>query len=234
MVKNCTFYNNSADIFFKRPYQGNSGGLSIGYNDRVATVLLDEINITIIDSNFTKNHAAEQFSQNNVQEERIFSGRGGGIIFLINITGVDQTLMCTMRSSVFVDNFATNLGGGTYTFTSETSNLNQTYVVANNIFAENTAGYGGGYYFASNEVDSGDYSQNRFMYNCSFIDNKALHIGGGMYIYSTYGLGADVIMVEGCSFSRNTAVDHGGAFDAVSYNLYGNRELQSPVKFVNW
>ena len=132
--------------------------MSIGYNDRVATVSLDKISIIIIDCNFTKNHAAEQFSQNNVQEERVFSDRGGGIIFLINITGVDRTLMCTMNSSVFIDNFATNLGGGTYTFTSETSNLNQTYVVANNIFAENTAGYGGGYYFASNEFNSGDYS----------------------------------------------------------------------------
>ena len=233
-MKNCTFYNNTADIFFRKPYQGNSGGLSIGYNDRAATLLMHNISIIVINCNFTKNHAAEQFSQNSVQQERIFSGRGGGIIFLINISGVDCVLKCSVNNSVFRNNSATNLGGGVYTFTSETSNLQQMYVCANNTFIENTAGYGAGFYFASNEVESGDYSQNRFMYNCSFTHNNAMHIGGGMYIYSTYGLGADYIRVEECKFSRNTAVDHGGAFDAVSYNLYGNRESQSPVEFVNW
>ena len=174
------------------------------------------------------------FSQNNVQGTRIFSGRGGGMIFLVNITGVDNVLKCTVNDSVFKGNFATNLGGGTYTFTSETTNLNQTYVTANNVFIENVAGYGAGFYFASNEIISGDYSQNRFMYNCSFMDNRAVHIGGGMYIFSTYGRGADSIRVERCTFSRNTAVDHGGAFDAVSYNLYGNRQLQRPVEFISW
>ena len=233
IVKNCTFYNNTADTFFRRAYQGNAGGLSIGYNDRVTTLLLTNINVTVINCNFTNNHAAERFSPHIVQEERLFSGRGGGLIFLINITGMDHILTCTVNNSVFKNNSATNLGGAMYMFSSETSNLEQNYVYANNDFIQNMADYGGGI-LTSNEIESRDYLLNRFIYNCSFVDNKAMHIGGGMYMYFAYGFGGDFIRLEGCTFSRNTAGDHGGAFDAVSLNLYGNRQLQRPVEFVNW
>jgi len=233
MVKNCTFYNNIADTFFIRPYQGNAGGLSIGYNARFAKVSLDNISIIVINCNFTDNHAAERFSPHRVQEERIFSGRGGGMIFLINVTGVDRILQFTVNNSIFKNNLASNLGGGIYTFSSETANLKQLYIYANNIFIGNAADYGGAF-LASNEIESRNYSLNRLLYNCSFENNKARHIGGGMYMYFAYGFGGDFVRVEECTFSRNTAVDHGGAFDAVSLNLYGNRQLQSPIVFENW
>ena len=196
-------------------------------------MLLDKISIIVTNCNFTDNHAAERFSPHIVQEERLFSGRGGGIILLINITGVYHTLMCTVNNSVFKNNSATNLGGGIYMFSSETSDLNQTYVYANNIFAKNKADYGGAI-LTSNEIETKDYLLSRFIYNCSFIKNSAMHIGGGMYMYFAYGFGGDFIRLEKCSFSENTAVDHGGAIDAVSLNLYGNRQLQRPVEFVNW
>lgn len=233
MVKNCTFYNNTADTVFIKPYQGNAGGLSIGYNDALTMLYLGNINITVVNCNFTNNHAAERFSPHIIQAERIFSGRGGGIIFLFNVTGMDHVLQCTVNDSVFNNNSATNLGGGIYTFSSETSNLKQTYIYANNIFAENKADYGGGI-LTSNEIESRDYLLNRFIYNCSFIDNKAIHIGGGMYMYFAYGFGGDFIKLKECEFSGNTAGDHGGAFDAVSYNLFESRQLQNPVEFINW
>ena len=233
IVKNCTFYNNSADTFFRRAYQGNAGALSIGYNAIVSTILLDNISVIISNCNFTDNHAAEQFSPHIVQDERLFSGRGGAIIFVVNITGIDYALTCTVNNSVFKNNSATNLGGAIYMFSSETANIQQVYVIANNIFIKNTADHGGAI-LTSNEIESRDYSLNRFIYNCVFIDNKAMRIGGGMYMYFAYGFGSDFIRLEECSFIRNTAGDHGGAIDAVSLNLYGSRQLQQPVEFVKW
>ena len=233
IVKNCTFFNNSADTFFRRPYQGNAGALSIGYNAVVSTMSLNNISVIISNCNFTDNHAAERFSPHVVQEERLFSGRGGGMIFVVNVTGLEYALTCTVNNSVFKNNSATNLGGAIYMFSSETANLKQAYVIANNIFIKNSADYGGAI-LTSNEIESRDYSLNRFIYNCLFVENKALHIGGGMYMYFAYGFGGDFVRLEGCSFSRNTAGDHGGAIDAVSLNLYGNRQLQQPVEFVKW
>lgn len=194
---------------------------------------LDNITVIITNCNFTNNHAAERFSPHIVQEERLFSGRGGGIIFLINVTGVNHVLMCTVNNSVFKNNSATNLGGGIYMFSSETSDVEQIYIYANNVFLKNMADHGGAI-LTSNEIESVDYSLNRFMYNCSFIDNKAMHIGGAMYMYFAYGYGGDFIKLVKCTFSRNTAGDHGGAIDAVSLNLYGNRQLQHPIEFVSW
>ena len=233
IVNNCTFYNNTADMFIRRPYQGNAGALSIGYNAIVTTMSLDNISVIITNCNYTNNHAVERFSPHIVQVERLFSGRGGGIIFVVNVTGLDHTLTCTVNNSVFKNNSATNLGGAIYMFSSETANLQQVYVIANNLFVKNSADHGGAI-LTSNEIESREYSLNRFIYNCLFVENKALHIGGGIYMYFAYGFGSDFIRLEECSFRRNTAGDHGGAIDAVSLNLYGNRQLQQPVEFVRW
>ena len=194
---------------------------------------MDNISAIITNCNFTNNHAVERFSPHIVQEERLFSGRGGGLIFLVNVTGRDHVLSCTVNNSVFVNNSVTNLGGAMYMFSSETSNLEQIYVYANNVFIRNQADHGGGI-LTSNEIESRDYSLNRLIYNCSFVDNRAMHIGGGIYMYFAYGFGGDFVKLEECTFSKNTAADHGGAFDAVSLNLYGNRQLQHPIEFVKW
>ena len=171
IVKNCTFYNNTSDTYFTRkPYQSNAGGLSVGYNSLLTTVSLNYMNLTIYNCNFTNNHAGLPASPNEVQESRIFSGRGGGLSLVVNATGI---INCIVNNSIFVSNFAENLGGGVYISISEYSALQQFYLFANNVFISNAASYGGAFFFANLVIPSIDFSQNIVVFNSVFTENKA-------------------------------------------------------------
>ena len=189
------------------------------------------MNLTIYNSNFTNNHAGLPASPNEVQESRIFSGRGGGLSLVVNATGI---INCIVNNSIFVSNFAENLGGGVYISISEYSALQQFYLFANNVFISNAASYGGAFFFANLVIPSIDFSQNIVVFNSVFTENKAEQIGGGIYIFSSLGLGGSFIKIEKCGFFANTAGDHGGAVDVESFNLYGSRQNQSPVELVGW
>ncbi|XP_065919889.1 uncharacterized protein [Dysidea avara] len=230
IVKNCTFLNNTATSYFTRqPYQTNAGGLSVGYNDRLVTRPLNIINITITNCTFTNNHAGHASSPNEVQQQRIFSGRGGGLSIVVNATTVVQ---CIVNDSLFVNNSAENIGGAVYFSISESSTLHQLYMLRNNTFTMNTAPVGGGYFFANLVVPEEGFYQGIILHTCVFINNTAT-IGGGVSVFSSLGLSGSYIRYEGCHFYKNSATLHGGAVDIVSYNLYGNREQQGPAEFVN-
>lgn len=232
IVTNCTFLNNTSDTYFTRkPYQSNAGGLSIGYNSIVTTVPLNNMNITVCNCNFINNHAGLPASPNEVQESRIFSGRGGGFSLVVNVTGI---VNCVVSNTIFVRNTAENLGGGVYVSISESSTLQQFYLFANNIFTSNTASYGGGFFFANLVIPFNNFSQTIIIFNSVFTRNMADQIGGGVYIFSSLGLGGSFITIEKCEFLGNIAGDHGGAVDVESFNLYRSRQNQIPAEFVNW
>ena len=232
IVHNCTFYNNTSDAKFTRqPYKTNAGGLSIGYNLLFATISLDIINITVYSCNFTNNHAGSVTLSNEAQRSGIFTGRGGGLSLVVNVTGI---VICTVNDSIFVNNIADIFGGGVYISTSEYSTLEQFYLLANNNFTSNAAGYGGGGFLLTNVVfPSFNFSQTTVLYNSMFTENKAEQIGGGIYVFS-YGLGASFVKIEKCEFFMNTAGENGGAFAVESIKLYGDRQNQNPVEFVSW
>ena len=231
IIRNCTFYNNTSDAKFTRqPFKGNAGGLSIGYNLLFATVSLDIINITVYSYNFTNNHAGSLASINEVHQRRIFTGRGGGLSLVINVTGI---VICTVNDSIFVNNLADNIGGAVYISTSERSTLKQFYLFANNNFTSNAASYGGGFFFGNVVFPSINFSQTVILYNSMFTENKAEQIGGGICVLSL-GFGGNFIKIEKCEFFMNTAGEHGGAFAVQSIKLYGNRQNQNPVEFVSW
>jgi len=231
IVKNCTFLNNTATSYFTRqPYQTNAGGLSIGYNDRLFTRPLNIIDITVTDCTFINNHAGRAASPNEVQQQRIFSGRGGGLSIVVNAT---TFVHCIVNDSLFVNNSAENIGGAVYFSISESSTLHQLYMMSNSTFIMNTAFIGGGYFFANLVVPEKGFYQGIILHTCVFVNNTAT-IGGGVSVFSSLGLTGSHIRYEGCQFLKNSATLHGGAVDVVSYNLYGNREQQGPEEFVNW
>jgi len=198
IVNNCTFDNNTSDAYFTRQsYQSNAGGLSVEYNSLLTTVSLDNMNVVVTNCNFTNNHAGSQASQNEVQESRIFSGRGGGLSLTVNVTGI---VNFTVNKSIFINNIAENLGGGVYISISEYSTLKQLYLFVNNVFTSNVASYGGGFTFTNLVIPSTNFSQNIIMLNSLFTKNKARNIGGGIYIFSSLGLGGSYIKIENCEF----------------------------------
>ena len=236
IVKNCTFLNNTSSSFFTRkPFQGNAGGLSIGHNIKLATLSLSTVDILVTDCNFTYNHAAPPShllaSLNGALARGTFSGRGGGLSIPVNITG---EFNCTVNNSVFVNNFADVLGGGAYIFISVIT-LNQTYMFGNNIFRMNSADFGGGLCFVSYVLALTNFFQSTILYNCTFANNFANSIGGGIFLLPSFrGLGGTSVRFERCGFHSNLAVHHGGAAEVISSNRYGNRQNQIPVEFVHW
>ena len=238
IVKNCTFDNNtSSSSFTRRPFQSDAGGLSIGYNSRLATTSINNVNITITDCSFTNNRAAPptsfKLSPAEILEYGIFSGRGGGLSIVINIT---SEIHCTVNNSRFINNFAESLGGAFYIFISESSTMNQFYKFENNIFASSGATYGAACSFAkfSEKVISEGFYQIASFYNCSFINNTA-RIGGGLHLLpASFGLDGSLIRFVKCKFINNTAMDYAGVFDIVSYNFFDNREHLTPIEFQDW
>ena len=237
IIKNCTFLNNTNSSFFTRkPFQGNAGGLSVGYNIEVATISLNKVDILVTDCNFTFNRAVPPLnlsaSLNILHERKIFSGRGGGLCITVNVAG---KVSCTVNNSVFLNNHALLIGGSAYVFISRILTLNQTYVFGNNIFGMNSAGYiGGALCFSSYVNSSTNFLQSAILYNCTFTKNSAI-VGGGIFLLpSLRGLGGTYVRLERCAFYSNSATQHGGAVDAISANSYEHRQIQIPVEFVHW
>ena len=233
IVKNCTFDNNtSSSLFTRQPYQSDAGGLSIGYNSRLTMTSINDVNITVTDCSFTNNRAAPptslQLSPAEIIDYGIFSGRGGGLSIVINVT---SEIHCTVNNSRFINNFAESLGGALYVFISESSTMNQSYKFENNIFASSGATYGDACTFArflEELIPEGSYQTASF-YNCSFINNTA-RIGGGIHLLpSSLGLDYNLISFVKFKFINNTVMDYAGVFDIVSYNFFGNREHLTPI-----
>ena len=236
IVKNCTFDNNTSSSYFTRqPFQGNAGGLSIGYNSELTTISFNDVNIIITDCSFTNNHAIPptrlQLSPNELQARRIFSGRGGGLSIVINITNF---VNLTINNSMFVNNTAENFGGGVYMFISETSTADHLFVFANNDFIMNTATHGAGFSYANFVIIPQEFSQTALFYNCVFTRNQAYLAGGLNVVPSFYGLAGRQVRFVNCEFYGNVASLFSGAVDISSYRFYEHRERQSPTEFVNW
>ena len=140
----------------------------------------------------------------------------------------------TVNNSWFKNNYASNYGGGLYTFIYGTVN-NQTYMFRNNIFVSNEAGIGSGamciFNHGSTAPSSTLYST---IYNCTFKYNKG-KVGGCLYIVRSYtGFSGNFIAVKECLFYNNTSTEAGGAIFLRSHKYYQNREYYDPVEFTNW
>jgi len=236
IVKHCTFNNNTSTGYFTRkPFQGNSGGLSIGYNMHMGLASLDGVDVLVTDCTFTNNQANppdELFvSTTNLIESSIFSGRGGGLSLPVNAS---YPINIVVNNSLFINNFAKNYGGGLYCFIGGTVG-NQTYMFGNNSFINNKAAIGSGAMNFGNFGNIAPFSTlHSTIYNCKFQSNNAKK-GGSSHIFpSYYGFEGNFITFKDCIFYNNTSTEYGGAIDASFYNPYQNRQHYAPVQFVNW
>ena len=234
IVKNCTFQNNTSTSFFTRnQFQGNGGGLSIGYNERLAKI--NYVNVTINNCVFINNSAIPPThlisSTTVVLAREVFSGRGGGLSIPIKTRAPVNVVV---NNSLFINNFANNYGGGLYQFINEEVG-NQTYLFGNNQFINNTALRGAG------AVNFGNFGHTMdrtsfigIFYNCTFDGNSA-ELAGGLHIFPSYhGYSNNFFRMELCKFYNNIARNYAGAIDIISYNYFGSRQHYDPFVFVNW
>ena len=234
-IRNCTFFNNTSDSYFKqqKQYQGSSGGLSVGYNINDPNVLL---NITITDTDFINNSdsplAEFKVTSSEVIRNRIFTGRGGGLSVLVS-SNFSQ-LNCIIRNCNFLDNFASSLGGALYILVTNVFN-NQSYSLDEVTFNNNSAPFGGALSFIDlRDVVNGSYIHTTAV-NCTFTNNMAAESGGAVCMYSEVGVTNHSVEYENCKFCNNTAkTGHGGGIDLASYNFFRARDVLHPVVLSNW
>ena len=228
-VKNCTFRNNnSTSCFTRKPFQGNSGGLSLGYNMEFAS--LSSVNALVTDCVFINNSAdppSDLFlSTTNLIERQIFSGRGGGIAIPINVT---CPVNVTINNNLFRNNSASNFGGSLYCYISGTID-NVTCMFKNNKFFGNEAGLGSGALHFQNYARSSKVHST--VYNCTFENNKA-QTGSCLRLFS-FGFGGNFLAIKECSFNGNTATGAGGIIVILSHKYHQSREHYDLVEFTNW
>ena len=234
-VKNCTFRNNTSTSYFTRkPFQGNSGGLSLGYNMELAP--LSSVNVLVTDCVFINNSADSPphlfFSTTDLAQKKIFSGRGGGMA--IPVKEVACPLNVVINNSLFMNNYAGNYGGGFYCLISGTVG-NQTWMFGNNSFIGNEAVLGSGAFFFGNSDSMALFSTfHSTMYSCTFKHNRA-QTGGCSHIIPSYpGFSGNFITIKECLYFNNTSIEVGGAIDMTTYDPYENRQHYNPVHFINW
>ncbi|XP_065904297.1 uncharacterized protein [Dysidea avara] len=233
-VKNCKFLNNTSDSYFtRRPYQGSSAGLSIGYHYILSKLILHNVSVLVTGCTFINNYAAAptalRLTSTEIFRGRIFSGRGASMSILVNI---NTALSFILNSSIFVNNSAYNLAGGIYCL-AESGKDRQSYLWSNNVFIGNRASLAGVLNFISTFNFPIQFVLNYTVYNCTFSDNVAhSEVAGAATIYPLYGLPNTLVVFEDCKFYNNSALIYGGAVDIASYNFFAYRIL-FPVEFIN-
>ena len=232
-ITNCTFYDNKSQGYFSRkPNQGNSGGLTIGY-----TVLhplnFDVINILITDCNFTLNRAYLTMDSTSSTEASIltlYPARGGGVII---IPHTSTAVNCTITNNLFTDNDAEHAGGAVYILTQYTG-LHH-YYFANNVFIRNKSPDGGALLFIPAIVDDSKLSINFTVYNCTFDSNVGIIYAGALVLnfFFSSNDNTQFVTIDNCTFRNNSGADYAGAVDVATIDFFSNRNAE-PIRFKNW
>ena len=229
-MQNCTFDNNTFDgIHLDMPFQPSGGGLSISYSSEV------QANISIIVDNctFTNNFAVStdslMFSINQLFQQNIFGGRGGGLAIVFNTT---STINCVVNNSLFVNNEASIAGGGLYCVVVEAHN-HQSYVFENLMFVNNRASVSGALIFGILFGQSDDICVSAIMASCTFIDNSA-RIAGVSTIYLYNRVTNNSVIFQHCNFINNSATIYAGTIDIASYDFFVDKSWYNPITFIDW
>ncbi len=141
----CVFFNNSGTGISRNSFRGNTGAVSIGFNNVELDQQADgQPQVFVSNCNFTRNRAtAESFfrSTNSAFFSRIFTGRGGGLGLFVNESL--HYINALISDNHFQDNYARSFGGGLYMviFGANTQNM---FLVRRNTFVDNTALLGAG------------------------------------------------------------------------------------------
>lgn len=145
LVYGCTFTNNTSMGIGKERYSGNSGGLSIGFDD---FPLVEHIfpEILIIRSNFSRNKALAddpqfQYSVSEVIGQRLYNQRGGAIACYFGAKSYSGQIL--VMDTLIEENQAKDSVGGVYMFLAGASNAHKVWF-KNTMLLRNVGPDGGG------------------------------------------------------------------------------------------
>ena len=181
-VDGCTFTNGTSLGIGKERYSGNSGGLSIGYDNYTRPPNLKNTlpMITISQSIFTKNtaKATEGFihTVSEVIDRRVYNQRGGGVALYLGAPDYNATI--SVSNCAFDGNVVSDSGGGIYMFLSGDNSAHQVKIIET-IFTCNEAKDGGGLEITHIADDSINNPNDILVQDCTFTGN--LGNFGGAY-----------------------------------------------------
>ncbi len=180
----CTFFNNSGTGISRNAFRGNTGAVSIGFNN----IELDQQEgsqpqVLVSHCNFTRNRATAEssvLSTSNAFFSRIFTGRGGALGLLVNESFND--ISGEIIDNTFEDNYARSFGGGLYVVIFG-ANTQDTFLLRRNKFINNVALLGaGGFIVTYFSVGVRDTPHTTIVSDCTFSGNMG-EVGGGVLAY---------------------------------------------------
>lgn len=180
-VDNCTFTNSTSLGIGKERYSGNSGGISIGYDDQPRPQYMQTVKpmIAITQSNFTQNTATAAgdfiYTVSEVIGQRLYNQRGGAIAMYMG--ALNYSAIVTVSNCTFEGNVARDSGGAVYMFLSGEDSAHQV-TFAETRFIRNKARDGGGLETTFITADSINNPNEVTIEDCVFTGNIG-NLGGG-------------------------------------------------------
>ena len=236
LIDNSTFTNNKGHGRVNAPNRGNTGAVAIGYHDMNTTVNSSRT-VTVTGSYFVDNCAnvsnSSLATSTRVLTSQSYKGRGAGMgVFLGDSS---NQISVSVEGCSFVNNSGFRSGGGLYVaFDGE--NTNHTVTVSRSLFLDNNSGgRGGGLLLAF--LSSGDPTSPMLarVSDTEFVGNDA-STGGGVAAIpadATAGLGVRVVL-ENCTFVRNSAAGFGGALRFAVFNTFSDRVSLQNHEVISW
>ena len=183
-ISDSIFIDNSGTGISRYAFRGNTGAVSIGYNNIPSS--FSQIVAEVSHCNFTNNRATADRrvrSTNVAFFNRIFTGRGGSLGVFYNESLYDIVLK--IYDNYFQNNYARSFGGAVYlvVFGEGTQNM---IILQKNTFINNFARLGGGAVlntFFSNGVPSKPHTT--LISDCLFAGNMG-RTGGALFVNPAY------------------------------------------------
>lgn len=181
LIDSCKFTNNTSQGIGTERFSGNSGGLSVGYDD---TVRPDDFrNVTpevvVRHSTFDNNRALAEnqfiYSVSYVLRERLYNQRGGALAIFTGTPSYSARVL--IEGSTFEKNIAQDSGGAVYMnlFGNDT---NHSVWITETTFVENEGPDGGALEITQLTYTALEKPYSIYVTNSQFLRNKG-HFGGG-------------------------------------------------------
>ena len=183
-LTNSSFLDNTGSGISNSSYRGNTGAVSIGFNNVPADI--SSPNVRVSGCNFTNNSATARSvfrTSNQAAASQIFSGRGGALGVFINESLYNISVVisdCRLKQ-----NYARSFGGSMYLIlsgfnTQHTINIDRTQVVSN------VAVFGGGGVHISYISSGLPGSPHMGLFTDCLFDGNRGGAGGGIYSYPPF------------------------------------------------